>query len=225
MSQENDPRRSESSPTRRSVLGTAGAAVGAVAASGVASAADTASFHAGLARAEELKGSYQSRAAVKAAAETHASDLLGDLADRGLLDAGDASALALAEPTTSAAEYHAALDRGEPAVHVDAVETADGVLTAHVSASVWTDDGRLSVHLRPETGSAHAMLRDGDGGGTVFSDGDVGTTAECWYECSACEKNWCSSDSPYHAYENYCCLYPDGSQDCDPTGEPCDSCC
>jgi hypothetical protein len=227
MSRKNIPTRtdSQSTPSRRRVLGAIGATAGAVAASGVASAADTASFQAGLARAQEVKAGYGSSAAVEAAVEAHAADLTDQLADRGLLDAGDASALALAEPTTSVAEYHAALDRGEPAVHVDALETDDGVLTAHISASVWTDQGRLSVHVQPGTGEAHAMLRDGDGGGTLFSDGDVGTAKDCWYECSACEKTWCSSDAPYREYEKYCCLYADGTTECEETGDACANCC
>lgn len=226
MSQDTDQRRSESAPTRRSVLGAVGATMATAALSGV-SAARGDSFRARRARALSLKADYQSRGDVAAALDEHAGDLLSDLADRGLLDAGDAGALDLGEPRSVEA-YHAAIEQRESAVHVGGVEATDGTVTAHVSASVWTDQGRLSIHVQPEAGEAHAALRDGDdAGGTVFRDsgGDVEPEPICEYSCSDCQLESCSASSSYRAYEEYCCQYSDGSVDCDPTGDPCSSCC
>jgi hypothetical protein len=226
MSQNDDVRQTESTPTRRSVLGAVGATMATAALSGVGAARGD-SLQAKRARALSLKASYGSRDAVAAALDEHASDLLSDLADRGLLDAGDASALDLGEPR-SVDEYRAAIEQRKSAVHVGGVEATDGTVTAHVSTSVWTDQGRLSIHVQPEAGEAHAAFRDGDdGGGTVFRDsgGDVEPQPFCEYSCSDCQIENCSATSSYRAYEEYCCTYSDGSTDCDPTGDPCDSCC
>lgn len=106
-------------------------------------------------------------------------------------------------------------------------------LTGHVVATY--DDGprHIEFHALPEAGRSFAYVDDGDVT-RRFDDDGVTTMKDCSTD-TYCSNDACSCLAPspnctncyYAVYTERCCLYPDGSYDCEITGSDCydDSCC
>lgn len=210
--------------SRRRVLRAVGAgATVALGASGTTGAARTPAPGLSPAR-RAVRDEYASTAAVRAALDDHAADVLAGLADRGVLDRGD-----LAEFDLSVLDG-ATFARSSDGVHVSAFEL-DGVVTAHVVAGTETPTHDVSVVVQPERGRSFArVVSKADGERTLLLAGDDGVVEpdhHCWYE-TRCSSECCTSTCADPAeYEYHCCEQSDGTTNCEPVERVgcCRNCC
>jgi hypothetical protein len=200
---------SEREASRRTVLRTVGAAGLAAAATGSASAQDT-----DLGAMASVADRYAAPSAAREAATEHAGRVLSELADRGYLDAGDASAFDFSPVGT---------DR-------DGARTMslrmDGTVTAQIAATRSTDGHEITLVVRPELGESYASVKPTDGGSglTVRDDGgDVGTQG-CWTE-SRCTCEVCDLNSCIYQERNCCDGLSDGVDCGSWSDEGCCGCC
>lgn len=179
--------------SRRAVLkgiGTSG--VASIAATGVVSAhgVDTQAM-------QTVEARYAAPAAARAAASGTADPVLTELADRGYLDAGDASAF----------DFSAVgADRDDASV---TGLWLDGEATAQVEATRVTDTHEVRLVVRPERDEAVATaepLGDADPITVESADGDVSIDV-CYYQtrcsCDPCDLNSC-------VYQERKCCEADG---------------
>lgn len=196
---------------RRSLLKATGA--GALAAAGGSGAAGARVGDADLTHVEDRYGSV---AAVRAAVDDHAGDVLAALAARGHLDRTDADAFDLD-----------GLAAGDGPGRVLSLRT-DGAATAQIELVRETATHEVRLVVRPERGEAYASLDPlGDGEPlTVRDDGGDVTTAACKTEsrctCEVCDLNSCVYQ------ERTCCTNFDDDPDYDCgawSDEGCCGCC
>ncbi|WP_128476676.1 hypothetical protein [Halorussus pelagicus] len=108
----------------------------------------------------------------------------------------------------------------------------DGVATAHIVAEREDADREIEVHVLPQADRSFAVEKT-DSGNRHFEDGDVQPMIDCstntycdgYCQCMAptpdCSKN-CHAG---FEIEERCCLYADGSYDCETLNQDCtDSC-
>ena len=168
---------------------------------------------------------YNTTGAIQAAVSKFGSDLLVELKHQGLIEQASIAALST-ETVLSSKDYREKIankDGEKPeGSHVGAIKV-DETVTAHITVSKNTPNGRVTIHIQPDVGSAHAIYRPDVGEHVVFKDtGDGVSTSElpCSTSCSACEGYCCNYWCVEHQeYEVTCCEY----EGCT-TGEPC-ACC
>lgn len=173
--------------TRRRLLKSIGATGLALSATGGASASvsDT--------RAAELKAQYGAADAVEETFDAHATPVLAELADRGVIQSASAATFNLSDATLSVS------DEG-----------------AKIVATKETDTHEVTVEVRPDqSGSAASVKPTGDA--TPFTlrseaeDDGVSTEDHCYYEYD-CTNYPCSSTSNEAVYlKRHCCEYTDGT--------------
>jgi hypothetical protein len=182
-------------PKRRTVLKTLGAA--AAAATGAAGTASARTARA----ARQAQAAYASPDAARQAVADHATPLLSALADRGVLDRGDVAELGI-DALQPAWEYE---QFGDGAT-VTAVE-ADGTLSAKIAASGSFGGDTVELSVQPERGVSYALVHPSEGDPFTLRqepDGTISDTAsDCGYEYF-CEDDHCES-SIYTYYRQYCC--------------------
>ncbi|MFC7082100.1 hypothetical protein [Halorussus caseinilyticus] len=184
--------------TRRRLLKSIGATGLAFGATGVSSAREVPTRE-----LERASAAYDSPTRARWAAARHADSVLAELADRGVLDRGDATELDFED--ASADPFY-----------------ADGETVAHVTTETALDGATVELAVRPQTGRAYATVRTGDEVYTVESPAgsDDVSVQNCYYEhdCTsyACDGSGCVY------LERQCCNYGDGYR-CDDWSQ--DGCC
>jgi hypothetical protein len=196
---------SDNDTTRRRLLKSIGATGLAVSATGFASATSASD------EPTELEARYRSLDVAQQAVADHAAPVLAELADRGVLERGDATEL----------EFGGVESRMADGATVKGLRKGDAT-TVHVETTTELDDGHVEIAVRPSTGRAYATVRPDDGDAyTIESEAgsdDVSTTS-CWYE-HKCASYMCGIGSYCQYLERECCAnsctdwYDDGCCSC-----------
>lgn len=183
--------------TRRRLLKSIGATGLAFGASGVASASVSRT------RAAEVRARFETADAVEQTLQDHATPVLSELADRGVIQSASAAAFDLSDATLSVSD--------------------DG---AKIVATKETDAHEVTLEVRPDQSESVASVKPtGDESPfTLRSEAgdDVSTESHCYYEYD-CTNYPCSSTSTEAVYlRRHCCEYTDGT-DCSSWEQ--DGCC